>query len=322
MKPSYINLFEQEIFMKIAITGGAGFIGSHLVNALEKDHEVLVIDNLRTGYLKNIEGSSCTFVNKSVEAPVNELKELLKGCDTIVHLAALVSVPESMENPLLCIDINTKGTANIIEAGRLAGVSQVILASTSAVYGDNPDLPLKENYLPAPLSPYAVSKLDGEYFLKIYSKAYGMDTCAFRFFNVYGPKQDPGSMYSGVISKFMAAVNEKEDITIFGDGLQERDFVYVGDLVQIIKEAIEKRITGLYNIATGVPITVKELAERVISLSKVPVKINYKPARSGDIYKSLASIKRLESKFKTGTSTNLAKGLEKTLSWFTESKKN
>jgi UDP-glucose 4-epimerase len=312
--------------MKIAVTGGAGFIGSHAVSILSENHEVIVIDNLRTGKLSNLKGLKCTFINCSIEEDFQILARHISGCGALVHLAAMVTVPESMSSPIECINLNTMGTANVLEACRIAGVKNVVFASSAAVYGDNPCLPLKEDFLPAPLSPYAMSKIDGEYLLDIYSKAHGFKTCAFRFFNVYGPRQDPFSMYSGVISKFMDAAVKNENLRIFGDGCQIRDFVYVKDLVLLIREAIEKNITGLYNLATNRPVSINDLARTVIDIFKAKSSlssngsfncaIEYYDPRPGDIYKSLASIDRLKENFDNIPLTTLLTGLDECCSWF------
>ncbi|MEA2062549.1 MAG: NAD-dependent epimerase/dehydratase family protein [Gemmatimonadota bacterium] len=279
--------------MRVLVTGGAGFIGSHFVEHFHKDHEVVVVDNLRTGYHENLQGLNHEFHQVSV-AQSGPIRPLFEGVGLVVHLAALVSVPESMDSPGECIRINTLGTLNVLEAARAAGVKKVVFASSSAVYGDNPAMPKLESMLPEPMSPYAVTKLDGEYYMKIYRDQWGLQSCSLRFFNVFGPRQDPGSQYAAAIPIFISRALKGMDLVIYGDGSQVRDFVFVKDVVQACLLAAEKG-EGTYNVASGSHITVQRLAEMIVELTGSPSKIIHAPERPGDIHTSYADISHLSS---------------------------
>lgn len=220
--------------MKYLVTGGAGFIGSHIVDALVAGgHTVVVLDNLSSGHRENLAGVAGAV--EFIEGDIRHAETCLQaaqGCDGIFHEAALVSVPDSINRPRDNHDINITGTLNVLEAARQQGVRRVVLASSAAVYGDNPELPKREELLPEPKSPYALAKLAGEYYLKVYAECFGLETVALRYFNVFGPRQDPSSMYSGVISIFAERVKKGLPITFYGDGQQTRDFVNVADIVQ------------------------------------------------------------------------------------------
>jgi UDP-glucose 4-epimerase len=219
--------------MKYLVTGGAGFVGSHIADALiERGHQVVVLDNLSSGHRENLADviARIEFIEGDIRDPETCLKAA-EGCDGIFHEAALVSVPDSINRPRDNHDINITGTLNILEAARKQGVKRVVFASSAAVYGDNPDLPKREDMLPEPKSPYALAKLTGEYYLKVYAECYGLETVALRYFNVFGSRQDPSSMYSGVISIFSERIKKGLPITIYGDGRQTRDFVNVRDVV-------------------------------------------------------------------------------------------
>ncbi|MEI7851114.1 MAG: NAD-dependent epimerase/dehydratase family protein [Kiritimatiellales bacterium] len=219
--------------MKYLVTGGAGFIGSHITDTLvEQGHDVVVLDDLSSGHKANL--SEVWNKIEFIEGDICDAATCLKaaeGCDGIFHEAALVSVPDSINRPRDNHDINITGTLNILEAARQQGVKRVVFASSAAVYGDNPELPKREDMLPEPKSPYALAKLTGEYYLKVYAECFGLETVALRYFNVFGPRQDPSSMYSGVISIFSERIKKGLPITIYGDGEQTRDFVNVADVV-------------------------------------------------------------------------------------------
>ncbi|MCC7299626.1 MAG: SDR family oxidoreductase [Verrucomicrobia bacterium] len=220
--------------MKMLVTGGAGFIGSHIVDALvSAGHAVTVLDNLSSGHRTNLSKvwNAVTFIEGDIRDPEVCLKAA-EGCDGIFHEAALVSVPDSIRRPRDNHDINITGTLNILEAARQQNVKRVVFASSAAVYGDNLELPKRESMLPEPKSPYALAKLTGEYYLKVYAECFGLETVALRYFNVFGPRQDPSSMYSGVISIFSERIKNGLPITLYGDGQQTRDFVNVEDVVQ------------------------------------------------------------------------------------------
>lgn len=277
--------------MRILITGGAGFIGSHFVEHFHRDHEVLVLDNLRSGYLENLAGLSHTFHRDSVE-DFDALVRLCEGVEAVFHLAAMISVPESMENPVECVRINTLGTLNVLEAARRAGVRKVVFASSAAVYGDNPAVPKVETMLPEPKSPYAVTKLDGEYYLRMYRNEWGLGCAGLRFFNVFGPRQDPGSQYAAAIPIFIYRALRGQDIIIYGDGTQVRDFIFVRDVVAAGLLACEKG-EDVYNVARGEYITIRHLAELVVELTGSSSKITFAEQRPGDIHTSYADISRL-----------------------------
>jgi nucleoside-diphosphate-sugar epimerase len=288
---SYL-IFNVEVYlMRILVTGGAGFIGSHFVEKLNRDHEVLVVDNLRTGYMENLEDFNHTFHHGSVE-DFDSLVGLCEGVETIFHLAAMISVPESMENPVECVRINTLGTLNVLEAARLAGVKKVVLASSAAVYGDNPTVPKVETMLPEPKSPYAVTKLDGEYYMRMYRNEYGIKCTSLRFFNVFGPRQDPGSQYAAAVPIFIFLALKGQDIMIYGDGTQVRDFVFVKDVVAAGLLASEKG-RDVYNVARGEYIAIRHLAELIVELTGSSSKILYSDPRPGDIHTSYADISHL-----------------------------
>ena len=277
--------------MRILVTGGAGFIGSHFVEHFHQDSEVLVVDNLRTGYLENLEGLNHTFHRVSI-TDFDTLVRLCEGVEAIFHLAAMISVPESMENPAECVQINTLGTLNVLEAARRAQVRNVLFASSAAVYGDNPTVPKVETMLPEPKSPYAVTKLDGEYYLRMYRNEWGIKCTGLRFFNVFGPRQDPGSQYAAAVPIFIFRALRGQDIVIYGDGSQVRDFIFVKDVVAAGLLACEKG-EDVYNVARGEYITIQQLAELIIDLTGSSSKILHADRRPGDIHTSYADVSLL-----------------------------
>jgi UDP-glucose 4-epimerase len=276
---------------KILVTGGAGFVGSHIVdNFIKKGDEVIVFDNLTSGNKDNI-NSKAKFIKGDIRN-IDELDIVMSGVDYVFHMAALVSVPLSIEQPELNEAINVLGTRNVLESAYKAGVKRVVIASSAAVYGDNPNLPLKESEELKPLSPYAEAKLSGEIMGREFTDK-GLPVVALRFFNIYGPRQDPKSPYSGVISIFADRSKNNEDILIFGKGNQTRDFISVFDVVK----ANELALTippGNYNVATGTTITIRQLAEKIIGVSDSSSKIIFKEERAGDIKKSQADITKLK----------------------------
>jgi len=220
-------------FKKVLVTGGAGFIGSHLVDALVSSGcKVTVLDDLSTGRLSNIEHlkDNITFYKGDIRDR-ETLDTAVKDCDVVFHQAAMVSVPQTVGDPVGSAMVNEMGTLSVLESSRKHNVKRVVLASSSAVYGDDPQLPKRETMVSKPLSPYAVQKLTGEYYARLYNDLYGLETVCLRYFNVYGPKQDPMSPYSGVISIFMSRAVSKEAPVIYGDGKQYRDFIFVNDVV-------------------------------------------------------------------------------------------
>ncbi len=299
--------------MRIVITGGAGFIGSHIVEHYCRNHEVVVIDNLRTGYKKNVEKFNIKFVKGSVEN-YNLVYTSLSGADYVFHLAALVSVPESIKNPVLTENINVIGTLNILNAAVKQKVKKVIFISSAAIYGNNPIIRKKEDMLPEPRSPYAITKLSGEYYCNMYKENYGLKTSVVRFFNVFGPRQDPTSQYAAVIPIFTSNAINRTALKIFGDGKQTRDFIYVKDVVTAISLVADKGI-GVYNIGLGKSVTINKLAKNIIKITNSTSKIEYTKEREGDVKHSVADITKLKS-LGFVNKTDFEDSLKKTVDYF------
>lgn len=279
--------------MKYIVTGGAGFIGSHIAEALSERHEVVVVDDFSTGHPENLRGFDVTLVEGSV-TDLSLLKEVFAGADGVFHEGAIASVPKSVADPLATHQANLTGTLAVLLAARDAGVRKVVLASSSAVYGESPELPKQESMLPEPLSPYAVSKLAGEHYAAAFSRLYGLQTVCLRYFNVFGPRQDPSSPYSGVISIFADRVLAGKPITIYGDGEQTRDFVYVADVVRANLRAMEGDTEGVFNIARGQTTSLNALAETMMRTAGKNVEVGHEEVRAGDIRHSCADITRAE----------------------------
>lgn len=295
----------------ILITGGAGFIGSHLAAAwAARGARVRVLDSLRTGHRRNLDGIPHDFLEGSVE-DASLVREAMEGVDYVHHLAALVSVPESMEKPELTESINVLGTLNVLKAAKAAGVKKFVLSSTSAVYG-MVDRPVHtEDDLPAPASPYAITKLAGEHYTHLWREAFGLPTVVLRYFNVYGPRQDPKSPYAAAVAIFAAKARAGEPLRIFDDGEQTRDFVFVGDVVAANLLAAE-RATGLFNVSCGTRLTVNELAREIVALCGSASPIEHAPPRPGDVRHSRGSSDRLRA-LGWAPATDLATGLRATL---------
>ena len=307
---------------KCLVTGGAGFIGSNLVEHLVgASIEVKVLDNLSSGFLENLE--LCREYVDFRQGDVRDLaalQEMMSGVEVVFHQAALVSVPQSIEDPIEAAMVNDLGTLNVLQAARLRGVRRVVFASSCAVYGDLPQLPKMEEMEIKPLSPYAASKLHGETYARLYRDLYGLETVCLRYFNVYGPRQDPGSPYSGVISIFMDKAARGEKVTIHGDGEQCRDFVYVADVVQANLLAAQRQdISGLtINIGTGKSATVNNLWKNISELAGVqgePERANFRP---GDIRQSVADISRARKLLDFEPGYSLEEGLKLTWEWYRE----
>ena len=280
--------------MKILITGGAGFIGSHLVEHYQGcAAEIRVLDNLRTGCRKNLDGLRCTFIEGSI-TDRELVQQAVQDIDYVFHMAALVSVPESMAKPAECVAINVLGLLNVLEAAAAAKVRKLVLASSAAIYGDNPQVPKIETMLPEPMSPYAITKLDGEYYLDLFRRQGLLDSAAMRFFNVFGPRQDPHGAYAAAVPVFIASAVRGEDITVFGDGEQTRDFIYVKDIVGALTFAAETPgLCGVFNTGYGGQITINQLAGQVVAQAGSTSQIRHSPERPGDVKHSRASVARL-----------------------------
>jgi len=277
--------------MKILITGGAGFIGSNIVEHFHRTTDVVVLDSLRSGFEQNLAGFKVQFIRGSVtEKPVVE--EAARGVDYIFHLAALVSVPESMEQPDETVNINVLGTLNVLDAARKHRVKKVVISSTAAVYGDNPTVPKVESMLPEPKSPYAITKLDAEYYAKMYTAEFMLPVVCLRYFNVFGPRQNPKSQYAAAVPIFIDRAIKNREITIYGDGEQTRDFIYVKDVVAANVLAAESAAPGVYNVACGRKITINDLAKTIIALTNSSSTIRHVPERAGDVKHSQADISR------------------------------
>ena len=303
---------------KVVVSGGAGFIGSHVAQHYgSKGYKVVVIDNLRSGKIANLEViNNLQFINQSI-TNIEEVFKAVEGADYIFNFAALVSVPESIEKPYECVDINVNGILNLLEAAKAHKVKKVIHISSAAVYGDDPELPKRVTMKPAPKTPYSITKLDGEYYCNMYSEQFGVKTTTLRFFNVFGERQDPKSQYAAAVPIFIEKALKNEDITIYGDGLQTRDFIYVKDIVQACSLAAESPLpTGLFNVAYGKTITILEIAELIIKLTNSQSKINFAPERSGDIKHSYAYVKETFDILKFNPNWDLIKGLEATINYF------
>ena len=302
------------------VTGGAGFIGSHIVEALVlKGCKVTVLDNLSTGSESNMAAvkKNITFVEGDIRDR-RVLENAAEGCDTIFHLAAVVSVPETIENPVESALVNDMGTLFVSETARDKGVRRVVFSSSCAVYGDDPRLPKNETMNPAPCSPYAVQKLIGEHHLRLGYELYGLETVSLRYFNVYGPRQDPSSPYSGVISIFMNKAVADQSPVIYGDGHQSRDFIYVDDVVKAnLLAATEAPAQGeIINVGTGADIRINHLWDMICAFSGTARQPQYQPPRSGDIYASVADINHAKSLLGFEIDYPFAKGLELTYRWY------
>jgi UDP-glucose 4-epimerase len=305
---------------KCLVTGGAGFIGSNLAERLLGDGmQVRVLDNLTTGFMENLEPflGDIEFKQGDVR-DLDTLQEVVDGVELVFHQAAVVSVPQSVEDPIEAAMVNDLGTLYVLEAARRAGVRRVVFASSCAVYGDLPHLPKKETMETRPLSPYAVSKLHGETYAYLYSDLYDIETVCLRYFNVYGPKQDPASPYSGVISIFLDRALQGELPIIFGNGEQFRDFVYVADVVQAnLLAAYRDNITGaVINIGTGSSVTVNSLWENISQFVGVEGEPERAEERPGDIRESVADISLARELLTFEPHYSLEEGLELTWEWY------
>jgi UDP-glucose 4-epimerase len=302
------------VLRKILITGGAGFIGSHLVARWRAAHphlDIVVLDNFRTGHERNLAGLGARLVRASVSDRA-AVAEAAEGCDYIFHLAAMVSVVESMQHPLECIDVNVGGTLAVLEAARRHGVRKVVLSSSCAVYGDEECSPKREDMRPAPLSPYAITKLDGEFYLQMYARDHGVPSVSLRYFNVFGPRQDPSSPYAAVIPIFIERAHQGQDLVIYGDGGQTRDFVYVDDVVAANVLAAETAMSGVYNVARGEAWSIRDLAERIVAATRSTSCVRHEPERGGEVRHSLGSVERLRAAG-FSPSITLDEGLRRTI---------
>lgn len=304
--------------MQVTITGGAGFIGANLVQALESGgHEAVVLDDLSTGDRVNLKGSAARFVEGSI-LDDDVLDEAAAGSDAIVHLAARPSVPRSIADPVASHDANASGTLAVLEAARRHGGLHTVVASSSSVYGANPTLPKSEDLLPQPLSPYAVSKLATESYALAYQPSFGLPTLAFRFFNVFGPLQAAGHAYAAVIPAFVDAALRGEPLTVHGDGLQSRDFTYVGTVCGVIRDALERRVMyeGPVNLAFGSRRTLLDVIASLSEMLDVELEADHVDPRPGDVRHSQADQSRLRTLFPDVVAVPFDEGLDATVQWF------
>ncbi len=306
--------------MRYLVTGGAGFIGSNTVDELvRRGHSVVVVDDLSSGKLENLAGvrSKIEFLQQSI-ADLDKLHEACRGVDYVLHLGARTSVPRSVIDPLGTNLVNVDGTLNVLVAARDAKVKRVVFAGSSAVYGETPTLPKREDMPPAPISPYGVTKLAGEIYGQVFQRSYGLEFVSLRYFNVFGPRQDPGSAYSGVLSLFNLAFLDGTQPTIYGDGEQSRDFTYVGNVVEANLLAFEaKRAAGhAINIGTGNRYTLNQTLALLEKITGRPSKAKYGPPRDGDIRDSQADISVARDLLGFQPRFGFEEGLKHTWDWF------
>ena len=306
--------------MKFLVTGGAGFIGSNIVEELlKKGHSVRVLDNFSTGKRENLkEFKSDIELFEGDIRSYHIVRQAVSGIEVILHQAALPSVPRSINDPITTNEVNVTGTLNILDAAKDAGVKRIVYASSSSVYGNSPELPKKEDMLPNPMSPYAVSKLAGENYCRVFSKLYGIETVILRYFNVFGPRQDPNSQYSAVIPRFIKLMSNDQRPTIYGDGTQSRDFTYVANVVEGNLLAATKYVkSGLVmNCACHGQVTLNELVKQINNLINKNIEPIYADTRPGDIKHSFALIERAEKEIGYTPSVNFERGLELTMQYF------
>ncbi len=309
--------------MNYLVTGGGGFIGSNIVEELLRiGHTVRVLDNFSTGKRENLQD----FVNdiELIEGDVRSYHmtdRAVRGIDVVLHQAALPSVPRSINDPITSNEVNVVGTLNILEAARTHGVRRIVYASSSSVYGDNPILPKVETMIPNPLSPYAVSKLAGEHYARIFYELYGIETVALRYFNVFGPRQDPNSQYSAVIPKFIKVMLKGDSPVIYGDGEQSRDFTYVANVVKAnLLAATESGAVGkAMNCATHGQVTLNGLVDELNNTLSTEISCIYEGSRPGDIKHSYANVDLLRSSTGYKPITDFITGLNYTVDYYTNS---
>lgn len=301
--------------MRICVTGAAGFIGSQVCAGLTQSHEVIGIDDLSTGTMDNLSGLPVQMIHGSI-LESDLLEQATKGAEVIVHLAARPSVPRSLREPVATHEANATGTIRVLEAARRTA-AHVIVASSSSVYGANPVLPKHEDLLPAPVSPYAASKLAAEQYALAWQRSFDVPVMAFRFFNVFGPHQAPGHAYAAVIPAFIHAVLEGRALQIHGDGMQSRDFTYVGTVVDVITQTIDRRVTsdGPVNLAFGTRTSLLELIDALQDVLGIAIERVHGDRRAGDVEHSQADNRRLRQLFPAVAPVDLRTGLQVTAAW-------
>lgn len=303
------------IRMTVLITGGAGFIGSHLAAASHALGPVRVLDDLSGGDRQNLAGQDVEFQQGSITDP-EAVARAMQGIDTVFHLAAFVSVPASMAEPLACARLNVQGLLTVLDAAESAGVRRLVLASSAAVYGDDPTVPKRESMVPQPRSPYALTKLDGEFYCEHYARRGRIRTACARFFNVFGPRQRPDSAYAAAVPGFITRALQGEPLVIYGDGEQTRDFIYVRDVVDgLMHLARQPELGGAFNVGYGVATTVNYLAGEICRLTGSVSPCQHQPERPGDVRHSVAAVERIRA---TGWRPrySLETGLAETVAWY------
>jgi UDP-glucose 4-epimerase len=293
--------------MNVLITGGAGFIGSHLAARLQGEHAVRVLDDLSTGRRENLAGLRVELIEGSITDRA-AVSRAVRDVEVVFHLAAMVSVPESMQRPDACVERNVTGLLNVLSAATEAKVRRLCFSSSAAVYGERPESPKREDLTPDPRSPYAITKLDGEYYCRLWSATTPLETVSMRYFNVFGPRQDPKSAYAAAVPIFLRQALASKPLTIFGDGGQTRDFISVHDVVAAnLFAATTPGMAGVYNVGYGGEMTVLELAQRIIRATGSRSVIQHAPTRAGDVRHTRADVTRLlASGFRPTTSVDAA----------------
>jgi UDP-glucose 4-epimerase len=301
--------------MKVLVTGGAGFIGSNLVRALlERGDEVRVLDNFSTGSRRNLDGLEVEIVEGELRS-YERVHNAVRGTEIVFHLGALGSVPRSVQDPLTSGAVNVEGSLNVMLAARDEGIRRVVYASSSSIYGNQPQLPLHESMAPDPISPYGVAKLAAERYCVSFNRVYhSFETVVLRYFNVFGPRQDPTSQYAAVVPLFITAIAAGEPVTIFDDGEQSRDFTYVDNVVaaNLLAADAEGAIGRIFNISAGAPVTVNQLADTIGRLLDKPVERRHLPPRPGDLRDSWADVGEAQRVIGYEPTVSLEEGLRRT----------
>jgi UDP-N-acetylglucosamine/UDP-N-acetyl-alpha-D-glucosaminouronate 4-epimerase len=308
--------------MRYLVTGGAGFIGSHIVDELlRRKHEVTVLDDFSSGKEENLAEAQRKV--RLIRADICNLdadREACRGADFVLHLAARTSVPRSVADPLETNRINIDGTLNVLVAARDAKVRRIVVAASSSAYGETETLPKVETMPPEPISPYGVTKFVGELYAQVFGRAYGLENVSLRYFNVFGPRQDPTSQYSGVLSRFMLAVIQGESPVVFGDGEQSRDFTFVDNIVDLSLRACEAHGASgrVFNGGTGSRITLNDVLKLLGKISARPIRAKYDPPRTGDILHSQADVARSRQILGYEPRVNFEEGLRRTWEWYSK----
>ncbi|MGA2775554.1 MAG: SDR family oxidoreductase [Candidatus Omnitrophota bacterium] len=305
---------------KFLVTGGAGFIGSHIVHRLVRDnHEVRVLDNFSSGKMFNLEGTLDKIeLIKGDICSFDNCDKATEGVDFVLHQAALRSVPKSMDDPTIYNEVNISGTLNMLEACRKNGVKRFVFASSSSVYGEVKKFPEKESFFPQPISPYALTKLTGEYYCNIFALYYGVETVSLRYFNVFGPRQALDDEYAVVIPKFIHCMLHDEPVPVYGNGRQSRDFTFVDNVVNANILAASVKVSGgkIFNIASGKDYTILNLTEILNKILKKNIALEFLDKRKGDVFRTLADISNAKSYLGFKPRVNFVQGLEKTVEYF------